>query len=190
MIDKKADIFSCGKDLFWSKGFKDTNVSDITKMAGIGVGTFYNYYSSKEQLFLEIYLKESEELRKRIIASADLNDEPVKVAKEVCSQFFSGMNSNPILKGWYDRDVFRILQQYYHEENGKDFYHDFFAQLTIKWQSEGKIRSDIDHELILALFSSLAYIDTHKREIGIGFFPQIIDYLAEFIAKGLLVAKK
>lgn len=189
LIDKKLNIFNCGKDLFCSKGFKDTNVSDITRMARIGTGTFYNYYPSKEQLFLEIYLKESEELRKSIIASVNLNDEPVKLSKDVCSQFFIGMNSNPILKGWYDRDIFRILQQYYNEENGKDFYHDFFAELIKKWQNEGMIKSDIDYELILAMFSSLAYIDAHKKDIGINFFPGILDYLAEFITKGLLVAK-
>ena len=51
MKDKKTDIFNCGKELFSSKGFKDTNVSDITKVAGMGVGTFYNYYDSKEKLF-------------------------------------------------------------------------------------------------------------------------------------------
>lgn len=48
MEDKKADIFNCGKELFSSKGFKDTNVSQIA------VG-YINYYSSKKKLFLDIY---------------------------------------------------------------------------------------------------------------------------------------
>jgi AcrR family transcriptional regulator len=55
--DKRSDIFNSGRELFYSKGFKDTNVSEIAKMAGIGVGTFYNYYSSKEKLFMEIFIK-------------------------------------------------------------------------------------------------------------------------------------
>ena len=38
MEDKKEIIFNCAKELFITKGFKDTNVSDITKMAGIAVG--------------------------------------------------------------------------------------------------------------------------------------------------------
>ena len=59
LTDKKADIFNAGRELFCSKGFKDTNVSEIAKLAGIGVGTFYNYYSSKEELFLEVFLKEN-----------------------------------------------------------------------------------------------------------------------------------
>ncbi len=59
MIDKKADILKCGRELFRSKGFKDTNVAEITEMAGIATGTFYNYYPSKDKLFMEIYLEEN-----------------------------------------------------------------------------------------------------------------------------------
>ena len=65
MTDKKTDIFNSARELFYSKGYKETNVSEIANMAGIGVGTFYNYYSSKEQLFLEVYIKENEDLNHR-----------------------------------------------------------------------------------------------------------------------------
>lgn len=40
MEDKKTKIYDCGKEIFSNKGFKDTNVSDITKKAGIAIGTF------------------------------------------------------------------------------------------------------------------------------------------------------
>lgn len=193
MTDKKADIFNSGKELFCSKGFKDTSVSDITKMAGIGVGTFYNYYSSKEKLFLEIYMKENEKLKKSIMESVNLDEDPTKAVKEAMLLNINGMNSNPILKEWYNRDVFSKLEQYYREENGKNdanYLYNNFAELIKKWQAEGKIREDIDFELILAFFTSIIFIDTHKEEIGIHHFPQILDYLAEFIMKGLTDCRK
>lgn len=40
MEDKKALIYDCAKELFSAKGFKDTNISEITKRAGMAVGTF------------------------------------------------------------------------------------------------------------------------------------------------------
>lgn len=193
MGDKKADIYNSGRELFCSKGFKDTNVSDITKMASIGVGTFYNYYSSKEKLFLEIFLEENVKLKKSIIKSIDMNEEPIKVVKEVLSLNISGMNSNPILREWYNRDVFSKLEQNYREENGikyVDFLYNSFVELIKKWQAEGKIRNDIDYELIMAIFTSIINIDTHKEEIGLHYFPQVIDYLVEFIMKGLTDCRK
>ena len=192
MIDKKADIFRSGRELFYSKGFKETSVSDITKMAGVGVGTFYNYYSSKEKLFLEIYIKENEKLKKCITESLDLNDDPVTMIKEFMTKSINAMNTNLILKEWYNRDVFSELEQYYREDDRKNdyFLHDFCTELFKKWKAEGKIREDIDDELILGLFDSLVYLDTHKEEIRIKQFPQMIQLLVEFIMKGLTDCRK
>lgn len=188
MSDKKIDILNCGRGLFNSKGFKNTNVSDITKMAGISVGTFYNYYSSKEKLFLEIFIDENGKLKKSIMESVNLDDEPLALIKQLMLLNITGMKSNPILREWYNKDVFNKLEQLYREENGNiavDIIYDIFADLIKKWQAEGKIRDDIDCELVMAFFISLIIIETHKEEIGIQHFPHILDYLTEFILKGL-----
>jgi AcrR family transcriptional regulator len=189
MEDKKVDIFNCGKEIFSSKGFKDTNVSDITKMVGIGVGTFYNYYSSKEKLFIEIYLKENEELKRRIMETVDTDDEPAKVLKEVMAINFNGINSNPILKEWYNRDLFSKLEKEFYERDGvksiDEFMNSGTVELIKKWKAEGKIRNDLEDDMILAIFNSIPYIDIHKSEIGIQYFPRILEYIVEFIMKGL-----
>lgn len=193
MEDKKADIFNCGKELFSSKGFKDTNVSEITKMAGIGVGTFYNYYSSKEQLFMEIFMKENEKLKKSF-ESIDMDTDPVKAIKEMLSINFAGINSNPILKEWYNRDLFCKLEKQYYEQGGMKSIAELMDSGTLdlikKWKADEKIRNDLDDDLILALFHAIPYVDIHKEEIGLQHFPQIMYYLAEFVMKGLTDCKK
>ncbi|WP_342481870.1 TetR/AcrR family transcriptional regulator [Paenibacillus sp. FSL L8-0340] len=188
MEDKRTEIFNNGKAIFSTKGFKQTNVSDITKAAGIAVGTFYNYFSSKEKLFLEIFLEENVKLKKSIMKSIDLNEEPLALIKKLIELNINGMNSNPILKEWFNKDVFVKIEQQYREENGVDqvdFLYDSFAELFRRWQAEGKIRNDLDVELIMAFFTGIIIIDTHKDEIGIQYFPQIMDYMAEFVMKGL-----
>lgn len=189
MIDKKADILDAGRELFYTKGFKCTKVSDIAIMAGVGTGTFYNYYSSKEKLFLEIYIKESEDIKKRIVESIDLNDDPVKLVTIFVTQNISAINSNLILKEWYNRDLFSKLKQYFYEQGGLEnidkFMHCGKAELNKKWKTEGKIRDDLNDELINAMFNSILYIDIHKSEIGIRHFPQILHYMTEFIMKGI-----
>lgn len=189
MIDKKADILDSGRELFYSKGFKYTRVSDIAKMAGIGVGTFYNHYSSKEKLFIEIYIKESEDIKKRIVESIDLNDDPVTIVTKFVTQNISAMNSNLILKEWYNRDLFSKLKQYFYEQGGFESIDKFMysgkAELSKTWKAEGKIRDDLNDEMISAMFNAILYIDIHKSEIGIQYFPQILHYITEFIMKGL-----
>ena len=189
MTDKKADILNCGKKLFASKGFKDTNVTDITKMAGIAAGTFYIYYPSKDKLFMEIFLGENVKLKKNIIESINLKNDPADVMKEMMLKNQKGMNSNPILREWYNREVFSRIEQNYRMENGLeyvDFLYDSFIKIVNKWQTEGKIRNDIDAEMIMAIFIALINIDTHKEEVGIQYFPQVLEYLVEFTMKGLM----
>lgn len=186
-MDIKTDIFICGKALFSTKGFKKTNIKEIAESVGIGVGTFYNYYTSKEQLFLEIYIQENESLKKWLMESIDLDQEPVKVINQLINGNVEAIHANPILKEWYSQDFYKKLEQYYRNEGSKniDSFRDFYLNLFKKWKAEGKIRADIDEDLLPVFIDSLVYIDTHKDEIGIQHFPQIIQYLAEFIMQGL-----
>ena len=190
MRDKKADIFNCGRKLFSSKGFKDTSVLDITIMAGVGTGTFYNYYASKEKLFLEIYIKENEELKKRLFESIDINDDPVSLVTKLVTKNISDINSNLILKEWYNKELFSKLEQYVYEQGGlesiEEFMHSGKIELIKRWKAAGKIRNDLDDAMIIAILNSILYIDIHKSEIGIQHFPQILYYITEFIMKGLV----
>ncbi|OEF97158.1 TetR/AcrR family transcriptional regulator [Desulfuribacillus alkaliarsenatis] len=185
----KADILQAGKELFSEKGFKDTSVSDITKAVGIGVGSLYKYYSSKEQLFAEIFFAEGDSLKRSIFDKLDLDDEPVKVSKQIVQEIFTGVRSNPILMEWYNLDTFiKINKKLDLDETGKehhDFSYRFFIDLIEMWKDKGKIRKDFDSNLILAFFNSLQYIDLHREEIGEQYFPEFFDYMVEFIVRGL-----
>ncbi|MBE5992115.1 MAG: TetR/AcrR family transcriptional regulator [Paenibacillaceae bacterium] len=188
MKDTKTILFNCGKELFSRNGFKDTNVSDITKTSGIGTGTFYNYYSSKDELFMEIYLEENEKLKKKIMKSVNMDQDPGSVVKELMLLNLKGMKSNPILKEWYNKEVSVKIENYFREQKGLnrlDFMYQDFFQIIKRWQEEGKIRNDIDSTMIMAIFTSIITIEIHKEEIGLQYFPEILDYLTDFTMKGL-----
>ncbi|MEW6082775.1 MAG: TetR/AcrR family transcriptional regulator [Bacillota bacterium] len=188
MEDKKNELFRCARELFAAKGFKDSNVADIAKMAGVSVGTFYNYYSSKEKLFMEVFLQENVRLKKSMMESVDPYDDPIKLAKRMLDFNMAGIKANPILRQWYDRDVFGRIERLFREENGNravDFLYGDIVKLVQKWQAEGKMRSDIACDMIMALFAAIINIDVHKEEIGLEYFPRLLDYMAEFVMKGL-----
>lgn len=188
MEDKKALIHACAKELFSAKGFKETNISEITKKAGMAVGTFYNYYSSKEKLFMDIFLEENAKLKQLCFQSLDLNQPPIKVIGQMLMLNVEGMKSNPILREWYNKSVFEKLQQVYREENGVDavaFLYDNFLELIALWQEQGKMRKDIDGKMIMMVFAAVINVDTHKEEIGIEYFPELLHLMTELIMKGL-----
>jgi len=188
-MDKKADILRCGRELFTANGFKDTNVADITKKAGIAAGTFYLYYPSKDELFIEIYNEENVKLKREIMSKLDLDGEPMAVIGEMMRLNYEGMTANPILNEWYNREVFSRIEKKFREEKSLvnvDFMYSSFTEVVKKWQVDGKMRADIDSGMIMALFAAIVNVETHKDEIGFQYFPELMGYLSEFIMNGLL----
>ncbi len=188
MEDKKTLIYKSAKELFSANGFKDTAISDIAKKAGMAVGTFYNYYPSKEKLFMEIYLEENEKLKRSCLQSLDLSRPPVDVVREMLVKNGEGIAANPILREWYNKGVYQKLEKMYREENGQqavDFLYDSFHELVVSWQAEGRMRQDINSKMIMMVFAAIINADIHKEEIGIGYFPQLTDLLTELVMDSL-----
>ena len=47
-IEKKTKIIKAGLDLFYKKGFYNTNTVEIAKIIGVSIGTVYSYFKDKE----------------------------------------------------------------------------------------------------------------------------------------------
>jgi len=52
--EKKDRVLSAATDLFAERGFHRTEMDEIAKRAGISKGSLYNYFKSKDDLFLHI----------------------------------------------------------------------------------------------------------------------------------------
>lgn len=63
---KRRLILKAALEVFTEKGFYKAKMEEIAQQAGVGKGTIYEYFSSKENLFCET-LKESMEIYGRLI---------------------------------------------------------------------------------------------------------------------------
>lgn len=50
----REKLLKVGEKIFVEKGIRKAGLQEITKEAGIGLGSFYNFFESKEKLFLEL----------------------------------------------------------------------------------------------------------------------------------------
>ncbi len=62
-------LMNAACELFTSKGFVESTISEITSKAGVGKGTFYTYFRSKEELVEAIIDEGMEELLEDIHVS-------------------------------------------------------------------------------------------------------------------------
>ncbi len=54
MLNIEERIFLSAKELFNEKGYEQVNMKDISNRASIAVGTLYNYFSNKNDLYLSV----------------------------------------------------------------------------------------------------------------------------------------
>jgi Transcriptional regulator len=54
-MTKRDSILDAAFTLFMKKGYWDTKIIDIADAAGIGKGTIYEYFESKDAILLELY---------------------------------------------------------------------------------------------------------------------------------------
>lgn len=61
--EKQNIIMKAAKELFQKFGLHKTTVDEIAEKAGVGKGTIYNYYDSKEKIFEDVLEDEVNELK-------------------------------------------------------------------------------------------------------------------------------
>ncbi|HWO78735.1 MAG TPA: TetR/AcrR family transcriptional regulator [Bacillus sp. (in: firmicutes)] len=77
MNDRKQHVINKAHQLFIEKGFQATSIQDILEYSGISKGTFYNYFSSKNELLIAIFhsvYKKMEKERNELLIGQDPGD--------------------------------------------------------------------------------------------------------------------
>ena len=96
---RRESIISIGQRLFSRYGYRDVSIEDVTKEAGLGTGSFYAYFSSKEAFYNEIL----DRLEARSIAEAERLvsrfRSPVNKLKALYRFFTLSARSNEFLRG-------------------------------------------------------------------------------------------
>lgn len=65
--DKREAILQAALELFVERGFHGTAVPEVAERAGVGAGTIYRYFASKEALVNELYQRQKSLLTARVL---------------------------------------------------------------------------------------------------------------------------
>ncbi len=80
--EKQQLILHAAAELFQKFGLHKTTVDEIAAKAGVGKGTIYHYYDSKEQIFQDVLEQEVNELKKEMTLELQKDQSPdVKLRK-------------------------------------------------------------------------------------------------------------
>jgi len=88
---RRSAILGAARAIFARQGYANTVVDDIAAEAGIGKGTLYLYFPSKEQIYLAALLEDARRLdsdSRRAMAAAGTWQEMLRAYVEVRLQYF------------------------------------------------------------------------------------------------------
>lgn len=183
-------LIEAGKDLFARFGLKKTGIKDITEAVGISQGSFYSFYSSKEELYFAILESEEEKIQEEILESDIFTGEiTAESFKEFLIKGFQLVDNNKMLKrlyqdqGEYQQIVRKLPVEKIEGHINKDT--EKLMPLITSLQQKGKIIEE-NPEVISGLLRSLFLLSLHKEEIGEDIYPETIELLIELISRGLI----
>lgn len=103
-VDRADRILDTARDLLLSWGYRRVTIDELARRAGVGKGTIYLHWRSREQVFHAVSAREAAAMTDAIVVA--LRDAPAEVAlhRYLRRLFVEAMN-RPVLRALYTRDA-------------------------------------------------------------------------------------
>jgi AcrR family transcriptional regulator len=165
----REQILEAARKIFTEKGLS-IPIGEIAQQAGVGIGTIYRHFQSKEALFEAVYVSYKQQLTEDAKSLAN-NSDPGKAFFDFFSHIIEDGFNNKALK-----DAFKSLTFTRTANVGvvKDF-QSAFANLLTRAQQSKAVREDIDiKDLITLMIGLMLAIEQRKGDLDIRRFSRLI----------------
>ena len=93
----RSQLVEAGRELFARFGFERTRIKDVTEAVDIGTSTFYQFFDSKEGLYVEVLCVERDRLEAQIDEAVSAATTPREEVKTMIETMFCAVRSNPLI---------------------------------------------------------------------------------------------
>ena len=186
---QRADrILDTARDLLLWWGYRRVTIDELARRAGVGKGTIYLHWRSREEVFHAVSAREAAAMADAIVDAVRNDPAEVALHRYLRRLFVEAMN-RPVLRALYTRDADTLgsfLAAAHHqrlEESKLGVNRDYLGVLA----AEGMLRSDLDlkdldYTLPTIVFGFFAAEPFHPPAITLT-LEQKADQLAETIRR-------
>ncbi len=97
--DRRQALLAAGAELFSSRGYREVSIEEIARGAGVGTGSFYTYFTGKEEFFEEILEQIEQQGRQEVDRLVASFESPLNRLKALYRFATLGIRKNPLLLG-------------------------------------------------------------------------------------------
>lgn len=172
-----------GNELFCLHGLKKVNVEELAKAANISKGAFYQFFESKEALFMDVVEETEKNYRTQLLKEMDLpGPSPHARFRSVLEKSLSLWKEIPLLRFFASTDYDLLLRRMPADRLQIHFASDhLFIEQLITHCREAGIPLKVDANRFMNLLYTLLLVVMHQSDFGEGILDETFDLLLELI---------
>ena len=143
--ERAERILDAAADLVLRWGYKRVTIEDIAKHAGVGKGTVYLHWRSREALFIAMLAREALAVLDEVLEATRQDPLEILPHRQV-GRVYLGVMRRPLLRATFGRDI-EILGELAHEKSivaVRDKKLDAVTELLALLRAHGLLRTDLD----------------------------------------------
>lgn len=165
-MESRRKLLAAARTLFIEKGYHGTRPQDISKLAGVGHGTFYLHFTDKLACFLAFANEACDELGSFTQAQMKADATPMERLREIIAGVVEYSNANPGVLSAALTNTNVLTVEEVKTSSPMERWSKNWADIIVQWRSEGvwdeKEDDDADplfvgHLIVGAIGQGLAY---------------------------------
>ncbi|MGN9842525.1 TetR/AcrR family transcriptional regulator [Nonomuraea sp. H19] len=176
LLDTAARLFS-------TQGLRKTSLEELTAPAGIAKSSLYAFFASKEDLYFEAMLRESEQVRRRVIdeglnRGTDTRDALRRFLRATVAE----LDTNPLYRRLmsHPQEMAAVAAKLTPERMAAAEGGPMAALLQfLSTHLEG------DPQVLLGVLRAVLLTPLHAEHLGAGIYPAVMDRLIDAVTEGI-----
>ncbi|MFZ5950292.1 MAG: TetR/AcrR family transcriptional regulator [Candidatus Rifleibacteriota bacterium] len=183
---KDEQLLDSALEVFVEKGFEKTTIDDIVTRTGCGKGTFYRYYSNKEDLFARLDDKFLKEMGEKLAKNCRPELDPRSYLHASLSTFLETFNENKkigLIR--FERDL-RLSAEERAASAKKILKHFFYMKDHLdQAKARGIIRNFNSETVLITLIGAAHFFLFREFKLGISYAEKEIEEVVDIIYYGV-----
>ncbi len=188
----RSEIMAAAEKVFSGKGYHDTSIQDIARVAEFSVGTLYNFFESKEALFSSILKKGLGELSSELETGLQGVECPVQKIKVVIANHLSVAEKHrSLIRLLFDFAKPRLSHSQGMDEEIVSMHLNYLDRVTGVFSEaieQGKIKQYNPSYLAISLEGMMGgFIEHYSLLEGFESYTEVTSLIEDIFLKGILV---
>lgn len=168
----RQQILLASANQFKLHGFANTSIAGIMQAAELGVGTFYNYFTSKEEVLLTLAKNLREDVEKNILAASEVKPSSLELLELCCVYTAKLIDENRFILPLFISASERSDKPEQISKSLSPGFRELFEEIILRGQKSGEFRDDVPTNIISEMIHSI-YQTTAFSKLEISFQENI-----------------